>query len=272
MTSSQLVVYLAFAIGCGLGHLAWLQLLAILRRRRCRVPEPLLNGRERLELEQVANEILQQHGAQDPAARAQFLRAYLHSVPRLTDQLSRHLQQRPEIALRMVADSIRHLPDDRLVQLAERLGCLPVLSDLPIQRQRYQRLRPTWSRPQQMAAAIGVTALLLILLVPPWVAERQRQTRILGVSRSMQILERRATGYHWLLAHTIPNRQKTQRATRSLRSLEFDEYGWRIDYPRLCWQLFTLTLVAGLFVWSTRPSDCRGAAPKWSAWLVHDCA
>src|SRR5690606_28087603 len=101
-----------------------------------------------------------------------------------------------------------------------------------------------WNVSQRVAVAAPLVPLLAVLLVPPWVAVRQRQVRILGVSRSQEMLERQTIGYHWLLDATIPARQITPRVTESFRRLEFDEYAWRIDYPRLCLQLVTLMLAS----------------------------
>jgi hypothetical protein len=257
MTSSQLLLYLAFALACGFGLLAWLQILVILHRRRFGACEAFLSEEERLEWEQATSDTLLNYCRQDEAAGARFVSACLRNIPQLNRELSLHLHQQPEIGLRLIDNAVRHLPDDRLAQLAAQLGCLPTRNSAVAAWSGHQRRRHTLSISPQLTAGAALATMLLILLVPPWVAEQQRQTRILGVSRSMTTIERKTTGYHWLLAGTIPDRKITPRATASLGHLEFDEYGWRIDYPRLCLQLAALSCITSGMIWLKRPGHAH---------------
>jgi hypothetical protein len=259
MTSSQLALYLAFALGCGLIQFLWLQLLADLHRRRFRIPETLLNVRQRQALERSTRDSLALRCIDSASERETFLQSCRRHLF-LSDELLAHLRRRPEIVLRLIADAVAHLPDHRLIQLAAQLGCTPretprLTCERPLVRRRFVF---RWNVSQRVTVAAAFAALLAILLMPPWVAERQRQIRVLGVSRSLEMLERQTIGYHWLLDTTIPARKIKPRVTESFGRLEFDEYGWRIDYPRLCLQLVTFTLASGVLIWLRPPGNSLG--------------
>ena len=73
MPPPQLLVHLAFSLSSILGYLGWMHLLASERRRRLSSPERLLNGHQRLELEQRVVAALQHQWRRDTSARQQWV-------------------------------------------------------------------------------------------------------------------------------------------------------------------------------------------------------
>jgi hypothetical protein len=245
MTFSQLIPYLGFASSSLLAYVVWMRWLTSRRRGRVLVPELLLNGRERFELEQTTIEALQRQILNDERARQQFVTAYLPSVSNLGNTLAQRIRLDSETMNRFLFNAISSLDDDSLKQLAELLRCPRAASRIQMPRPTPSR-HPIWLCRQQATAIFGLGALALMLLAPPWVAQLERQTRVVGGGRSTQLLAQTSIGYRWLNPAVLHAPQTTIRPTHDLRRFEQEVYAWRIDYVRLLAQLIAWTLACSV--------------------------
>jgi hypothetical protein len=252
MTFSQLIPYLGFVIASLLAHVAWTRWLAGWGRCRQLVPELLLNGRERFELEQITTLALQKRIAHDQPGQQRLVSTYLQTVPNFivpnfSDTLVQHIRHDSETVNRFVFNCIRSLDDSSLIQIAVLLDC-PISESRKLNQHSLSRpwRQSGWPCPQKITACFGLGVFTFMLLAPPWLAQLHRQTQVVGGGRTTQLLEQSSIGYRWIGADAVPAPQITVRPTNDLRRFEQDVYQWRINYVRLLAQLVVCTLATSV--------------------------
>jgi hypothetical protein len=247
-----LSAYLLFAVFSLLTYLLVVIAAAVCRHRRLCPQAPLLPLHERAYFESCAIEVFGQRNASDGRLRRQFLEDCLGANQWLQQRIDQSGTQADAHLHKFVVQFVRQLDDQVLWRFLELLA-VPIDSQ-PLQqrRQSYQQF-DSWCLSSQAAAMfVGLVALLTMLLLPPWLHQREHRIRVVHGPREHTVLERRSLGYQPILVNRPRHDQIRAIPTGDLQRFEEEAVRTTVNYTRLAIQCVGLTLLVVGFVWSER--------------------
>ena len=256
MTIAEYILFTAFAGTTLLVYAFCATWLTRLSAARAQATDVFLTGRDRLECERTAARGLQEKCQADPVIRRAFYDHLLAPVPELTVELRERLFSDADRTDRFVDDAIRHLDDFALVKLVETYHGHRK-SYWPRQTMSGSAGRGASSRRAAWIALLGLGVLIVMLLFPPWLAQRQRRTRIIGLGESVDVLESSSLGHRWLLAGQVPQPVISYRPSDELRRLVRDEIRWTIDYGRISLLSAVIVICCAAVAWLVREESVR---------------
>ncbi len=269
MQFSSFSPYLMFAIGCLLMYGAWIRYVLPLCRRGSAPQQASPQGspwrmdsRQRHALETRAIDNMRQRCDHNRDEGRQFLDTCLQSMPPGISAAYFHQRSDLHLIERLLVVTVRQLNDDQLRNFVDLLG-EPSVNPPTITRKDADRSpsRPSRLGPQQLGVRTGLALSLLMLLVPPWVVQKNHHTRVIGGRHTVQRLDQSAVGYHWIGDRHIPASHITYGTTTQIRRLEHDEQVWHVNYARLVLQFAALFLATGAAAYVSkrhpRQPSCR---------------